>query len=155
MAQAAQATKAADAGTPATGSPRDDGPARTPGVGGAGQPPAGSNLPPVLTPEDFARIGQTLNGKHWQADIAALIGCSKSQVTRYLKKSPDPRNHRDLNPLTAKHLQFVIVERIRDLVQCLNVPGMPYAGSPETLAAVLGIDQVLTPIAGQEPPRDD
>jgi hypothetical protein len=154
MAQAAQATKAAKPGA-ADAAPRAVGAARAPSAGSAGQPPAGTNLPPVLTPEDFARIGQTLNGKHWQADIAALIGCSKSQVTRYLKKSPDPRNHRDLNPLTAKHLQFVIVERIRDLVQCLNVPGMPYAGSAETLVAVGEIDRVLTPIAGQEPPRDD
>lgn len=103
---------------------------------------------PVLTPENFRTIGSTLNGDHWQADIAKQIGCSKSQITRYLNKS------RDLNSLSSRHLQFVIIERISQLTKLLDLPGMPYAGSQEVKEAARTISTALAPLPGQEPPRE-
>lgn len=78
-------------------------------------------------------IGETLNGTHWQADIAKLLGCSKSQVTRYLNKS------RGLTPLVAHQMRDIIAERIADLALMLRVQGMPAAAEPETDAAVKAI----------------
>lgn len=78
-------------------------------------------------------IGETLNGTHWQADIAKLLGCSKSQVTRYLNKS------RGLTPLVAHQMRDIIAERIADLALMLRVEGMPASADPETDAAVKAI----------------
>lgn len=103
---------------------------------------------PVLSPEDFRRIGSTLNGDHWQADIAKAIGCSKSQVTRYLNKT------RVLNPVVARHLQFVIAERIVALAQLMDLHGMPYAGLSQVDDAVAAITLALEPLPGQPPPRE-
>ncbi|USN14157.1 hypothetical protein PAPPERLAPAPP_04830 [Brevundimonas phage vB_BpoS-Papperlapapp] len=104
--------------------------------------------PPILSPEDFRLIGSTLNGDHWQADIAKAIGCSKSQVTRYLNKS------RDLNPPVARHLQFILTERIVALAKLMNLHGMPYAGLSQVDEAVDAITTALEPLPGQQPPRE-
>lgn len=132
---------------PAPSTDRDAGPARAT----RDRSPAPTAVAPalsILTPEDFRTIGSTLNGDHWQADIASLIGCSKSQVTRYLNRS------RALSPLISRQLQFVIIERIGQLVNLLDLPGMPDAGSPEVTEARLALVDALAPLYGQEPPRD-
>ena len=110
--------------------------------------PAVAPTTPILSPEDFRLIGSTLNGDHWQADIAKAVGCSKSQVTRYLNQS------RDLNPLVARHLQFIIVDRIIALVKLMNLSGMPYAGLSQVSEAVETVTQALEPLPGQQPPRE-
>ena len=104
--------------------------------------------PAVLTPEAFRQIGETLNGQHWQSDIAKAIGCSKSQVTRYLK------NERTLNTLVSRHLQFLVVERIMALAALMDLPGMPYAGSQDASKAQSEIIAALADLPGKEPPRD-
>lgn len=104
--------------------------------------------PRVLTPEDFRLIGTTLNGKHWQADIAQLIGVSRSQITRYLK------SERDINSLTPYHLEYVIVERIAQLVALLEVTGMPYAGTPLLQGVISRINAEIAQVPGKEPPRN-
>jgi hypothetical protein len=106
----------------------------TASAGSAGVPATRPNPPAVLTPAQFRKIGSTLNGKHWQADIGQLIGISRSQVTRYLKAE------REMNALVPKHLQFVVVERIAQLAALLDLPGMPYAGS-ERIKGVISQDQ--------------
>lgn len=103
---------------------------------------------PILSPTDFRRIGSTLNGDHWQADIAKAIGCSKSQVTRYLNQS------RDLNPMVARHLQFIICDRIAALTRLMDLHGMPYAGTRQVREAQTAIDKALEPLPGQQPPRE-
>lgn len=103
---------------------------------------------PILSPEDFRRIGSTLNGDHWQADIAKAIGCSKSQVTRYLNQS------RDLNPMVARHLQFIICDRIAALTRLMDLHGMPYAGTAQAREVQTAIDKALEPLPGQQPPRE-
>lgn len=104
--------------------------------------------PPVLTPEDFREIGATLNGGHWQSDIAKAIGCSKSQITRYLN------NERTMSPLVARQLQFLIVERMMALAHVMGLPGMPHAGSDRLAQAQSEIAAALADLPGQEPPRD-
>lgn len=102
----------------------------------------------ILTPDDLRIIGSTLNGTNWQADVAALIGCSRSQVTRYLKRS------RVMHNLIARHLQYVIIERILQLVELLDMKGMPYAGQERLQQAISEVVAALAPFPGQEPPRD-
>lgn len=104
--------------------------------------------PRVLTPEDFRLIGTTLNGKHWQADIAQLIGVSRSQITRYLK------SERDINSLTPYHLQYVIVERIQQLAALLSLPAMPHSQTAEGQAAIQQIMRATAQVPGKEPPRN-
>lgn len=117
-------------------------------AGDADQLAAGSGVPGVLTPDDLRHIGKTLNGAHWQADIASLIGCSKSQVTRFLN------GQRQLNTLMSHHLQYVIVERINQLIDLLEVDGMPYAGTQEAQEAALKVRAAIAAVPGMEPPRD-
>lgn len=140
-------TKPRPAASAAPSANRDAGPARAARDRGPSPTPVAPAWA-VLTPEDFRTIGSTLNGDHWQADIAKLIGCSKSQITRYLNKS------RDLNPLISRHLQFVIIERIGQLLKLLDLPGMPYAGSQEVKDAQRALADALAPLSGQEPPRE-
>ena len=109
----------------------------------------------VISPDDFKLIGRTLNGVHWQADVAYQIGCSKSQVTRYLKKSPDPRQHRELDPLISKHLQYLINERIEQLASLMALPGMPYSGTDLAEEVYQTIVQALEKVPGKYPPRRD
>lgn len=116
-------------------------------AGSAGVPAARPNPPAVLTPTQFRKIGSTLNGKHWQADIGQLIGISRSQVTRYLKAE------REMNALVPKHLQFVVVERIAQLAALLDLPGMPYAGSERIQGVISRINAEIATVPGQEPPR--
>jgi hypothetical protein len=151
MAQASTAVKttkpaAAPAGAMPTRLARSESP------GSLGRVPTGTGVPRVLSPEVFEEIGHALNGRHWQADVAALIGCSKSQVTRYLKKSEDPKNHRDLSPVVAAHLQYVIAERIRLLAEMMTRPGMPYADTPDVVQARETIEAVVGKLPGREPP---
>lgn len=114
----------------------------------AAKTPTVAPTAPILSPDDFRRIGSTLNGDHWQADIAKAIGCSKSQVTRYLNQS------RDLNPMVARHLQFIINERIVALTRLMGLHGMPHAGTPEAHQALQAIAAALDPLPGQQPPRE-
>ena len=139
-----QALKPRDAHPPALRGSGAAGAAR----GGGAAPVAVAAAPTILTAADFRRIGHTLNGDHWQADIAKQIGCSKSQVTRYLNES------RVLNPLVARHLQYVVVERIMALAALMDLPGMPYAGTPMVSQAESEIIAALAGLPGQEPPRD-
>lgn len=117
-------------------------------MGGAAKSAVRADLPPVLTKENLRVIGRTLNGAHWQADIASLIGLSKSQVTRFLN------GQRELNPLISQHLQYVVVERIIQLAQLLHVEGMPYAGSRTAEDVILAIEAAVDKVPGQEPPRE-
>lgn len=124
----------------------NDGRAGAPGAGSAGGT-AVAACPTVLTPVDLRQIGRTLNGEHWQADIAALIGVSRSQVTRYLN------GEREMNTLLARHLQYVVIERIGQLTSVLNTPGMPYAGTPHLRKVMETIMDATATLPGQEPPR--
>jgi hypothetical protein len=124
----------------------DPGRAGATGFGGSGDAKLATEAP-LLTKEDLRLVGQTLNGKHWQTDIATLIGCSKSQITRYLN------GERDLNPLVSRHLQYVLVERVQQIVGLLNVAGMPYAGSPVAQEVIEAVNRALVAVPGAEPPR--
>jgi hypothetical protein len=107
----------------------------------------------VLSQEGFRQIGETLNGTHWQSDVARDLGCSKSQITRYLDTSGNPKTSRALNPLIADQLQYVIGERILELVALFHVEGMPFAGQPEAEAAVDAITKAIDKVPGRRPPR--
>lgn len=135
------------AGDPAAAPDGTPGTARAASARGA-KAAAVAPATPILSPEDFRLIGSTLNGDHWQADIAKAIGCSKSQVTRYLNKS------RDLNPMVARNLQFIINDRIVALTRLMDLHGMPHAGSPEVSAALDMITDALAAVPGQQPPRE-
>lgn len=121
---------------------------RAKSVGSPEESAAGTSVPSILTVDNLRHVGRTLNGAHWQADVAALIGCSKSQVTRFLN------GQRDLNPLLSHHLQYVIVERIEQLIDLLHVEGMPYAGSQKAEEAIRAVQAAVAQVPGQEPPRD-
>lgn len=103
--------------------------------------------PPVLSKEHFRHVGRTLNGEHWQADIAKLTGVSRSQVTRFLN------GEREINALLSRHMQFVVAERIVQLADAMDTPGMPYAGSQELAQAIKAIKTAVGSVPGQEPPR--
>lgn len=127
---------------------RDDGRTRDARLGDA--PGAeGSRAASILTTDDFRRIGRACNGVHWQADVASEIGVSRSQITRYLN------GDRIMSPLTARHLQFVIVEHITALAHLFEVSGMPHAGTEAAKTARDAILGALKRVPGQEPPRDD
>ena len=135
------------AGRPPAAAEPVGGPARAAGARPV-KTPAVAPTAAILSPEDFRLIGSTLNGDHWQADIAKAIGCSKSQVTRYLNKT------RDLNPMVARHLQFVVSERIKALSRLMDLHGMPYAGTAQAREAAETIAEALDPLPGQQPPRE-
>lgn len=107
----------------------------------------------VLTREDFRRIGETLNGSHWQSDVARDIGCSKSQITRYLDTSGNPRTSRVLTVQIAEQLQHVIVQRIGELVDLFNIEGMPHANTTAARMTIDEIKEALERVPGREPPR--
>lgn len=117
-------------------------------VPGDAERPTSGPAPCALTPDDFRLIGTTLNGKHWQADIAQLIGVSRSQITRYLK------GERDINSLTPHHLQYVIVERIQQLAALIGLPAMPHSQSAQGRAAIEQIIKASSLVPGKEPPRN-
>ena len=124
-------------------------PARKARAGGAEGSAAGAQ-PELLSADGFRQIGQALNGRHyWQADTAVFLGYSRSQITRYLGGS------RDLNPNIASHLQFAITERIALLADCMNLVGMPHAGTPQVAAAIEAIKAALATVPGQKPPKHD
>ncbi len=102
---------------------------------------------PVLSPDDFRAIGSALRGTHWQSDVAIAIGVSKSQVTRYLNQT------RDLNAVTAQHLQYVIVDQIQSLVRLMDLPGMPHADTPALERATSEMLKALGRVPGQTPPE--
>jgi len=146
MAEALEKENAA-APASATSAHRAAGAAGAARGGGAEQLSSRTNLPTVLTAEDFRQIGRVLNGEHWQADVASQIACSKSQITRYLNGT------RDLTPLTGKHLQYVLVERVTALLGAMGTLGMPYHGSQALVDATKIIEEALATLPGQEPPR--
>lgn len=131
---------------PKTASTADRDAGRT-GTSRAGDDEAATSRPPVLSRLDFRVIGYTLNGEHWQADVAKLTGISRSQVTRYLN------GEREMSPMTGQHMQFVVVERIAALAKVMDRPGMPYAGSPELQEAIQTILTAVGTVPGKEPPR--
>ncbi|USN15416.1 hypothetical protein KIKIMORA_02700 [Brevundimonas phage vB_BpoS-Kikimora] len=100
--------------------------------------------PAILTPEDFRTIGEALNGTHWQADIAKLLLCSKSQVTRYLNKS------RGLTPLVARQMREILLDRIAELAALLEMEGMPNAEAVETQDAIRTILTVCDELQQQK-----
>jgi len=120
---------------------------REEGGGSAEQSTSRSNSPDILTREGLRKIGSTLNGARWQADIAALLGYSKSQITRFLN------GQRDLNALLGPQLQFVICERMHQLAELMNVEGMPYANSSEVAEFIAKIEELTKKLPGTEPPR--
>lgn len=101
----------------------------------------------VLTKESLRKIGEGLNGRHWQTDIASRLGDSKSQMSRYLK------GDRQLSPLLPRHLQHILVQRMEEIAALLNTPGMPYAGTPEAVEAEEAIRAALGKVPGSRPPR--
>jgi hypothetical protein len=109
--------------------------------------------PIILALEDFRKVGEVLNGTHWQSDVSRALGISKSQVTRYLDSSGNPGTSRPLTPLIAAQLQFVITERIRDLAALFQLAGMPHAGDAQAEAAIDMIQQALDLVPGKRPPR--
>lgn len=125
---------------------RDAGRAREARAIGPARVPVSAS-PALLSPDDLRLIGRTLNGEHWQADLAGLVGCSKSQITRYLN------GQRTMDALLARHIQYVIVERIQQLSSLLTVPGLPYAGSQTAQDAIAAIQSAMDTVPGQEPPR--
>lgn len=104
--------------------------------------------PAILTPEDFRIIGETLNGLHWQSDVAKALGCSKSQVTRYLN------NERGMTTLVSRYLQFLMVERIMSMMALMDLPGMPFAGTDKLAQAQSEVAAAIADLPGLEPPRD-
>lgn len=108
---------------------------------------AGAPNTPVLTKEHLRQIGEALNGKHWQTSVAERTGNSKSQMTRYLN------GERDINPMLPRHLQYVLVERIQEIIQLLHTPGMPYAGTQKAQDAIDAVLAAVDPIPGIRPPR--
>jgi hypothetical protein len=134
--------------SPSAAAEGDDGRAGKAGTGSAQRPATWTGPPAVLTPETFRTVGSTLNGKHWQADIGQLIGISRSQVTRYLKRE------REMNALVPKHLQYVVVERINQLIEVMALPGMPYANDPALKEVMDEIRAAIARVPGQEPPRN-
>lgn len=119
--------------------------AREARAGSAGQDAGASKE--VLTKESLRKIGEGLNGRHWQTDIASRLGDSKSQMSRYLK------GDRQLSPLLPRHLQFILNQRIEEIAALLNTPGMPYAGTPEAQEVEETIRAALDKIPGSRPPR--
>lgn len=94
----------------------------------AGGPPGGgpgeeaASGPVLLTPDQVRQIGETIGGRtHWQADLARTLGCSKSQITRYLNGS------RDTNTVLAADLETLILKQITELTSLLTIPGLPGA----------------------------
>lgn len=149
MAKAAEAktktpSRAAAGARPAR-VPRDAGPVDS--------GPAAEETPVVLTQEGFRQIGETLNGTHWQSDVARDLGCSKSQITRYLDTTGNPKTSRALSPIIADQLQYVVAERISELADLFNIEGMPHAGTAEALASIAEIKAALERVPGRIPRR--
>lgn len=126
---------------------------KTAALGRTGETGAGSSgktsppNTPVLTKDHLRQLGEALSGKHWQSSVADRTGNSKSQMTRYLN------GERDINPMLPRHLQYVLVERVQEIIQLLNIPGMPYAGSQKAQDAIDAVLAALDPIPGTRPPR--
>lgn len=74
---------------------------------------------PILNKEIIKKIGYTLAGKHWQADVAQMLGFSKSQMTRWLNES------RPMPPTLNVMFEQVLYDRLIALADCLVMPGMP------------------------------
>lgn len=95
-------------------------PVRVTGSESAGSPRISrTQKAPVLNEDTIRKIGYTLAGKHWQADVAQMLGFSKSQMTRWLNRSrPMPET---LNVM----FEQVLYDRLVALADCLTMPGMP------------------------------
>ncbi len=108
---------------------------------------AGTAPTHVLNRENLGLIGRAMNGAHWKADVAALLGCSKSQLTRVLNGQREP------NAMLAQHMQYVLAERIVEIAELMRVDGLPYAGTPDVEAFISNIKALVERVPGQEPPR--
>jgi hypothetical protein len=74
---------------------------------------------PMPTPTLLKRVGSSLYGTHWQADLAREIEFSKAQITRWLNKS------RTMPAALPLALQQVVLDRIIVLAGLLEEGGMP------------------------------
>lgn len=131
--------------------PGDEGVAGDAGASGGG--PTAPEAPRVLTQEGFRRIGETLNGTHWQSDVAREIGISKSQITRYLDTSGNPRTSRPIPPSMGPELQHIINGRILELAELIDLPGMPWAGTDQAVTAKALLADATRLVEGKPPAR--
>lgn len=104
----------------------------------AGPADADADGPEVLSAEDLRVIGATIGGTpHWQADIARIVGYSKSNMTRYLNGS------RKTNPLLGRQIRKLMLTKIAALTRLLATPGLPGSDDPDTVAAQAMITKAL------------
>lgn len=90
-----------------------------------------------LQSEGIRKIGRTIGGTHWQADVAREIDYSKSMVTRVLAGS------RKADILFARGLRNVMLGKIEGLTALLNTEGLPHSKSTNTKAAQKMIGDAL------------
>jgi hypothetical protein len=79
---------------------------------------------PALTPDRLKEIGEALNGRHWQSDMAREAGVTKGQITRLLM----PVGHKGRRTPTtsfAATIDRVIVDKIEDVARLIGHPGSP------------------------------
>lgn len=120
-------------------------PPRSPSLGGSGVAP--SPKATILNKETIRRIGYTIAGKHWQADVAQAMGISKSQMTRWLNGS------RSMPPTLNIAFEQVIYDKLVALADCLVMPGMPR--SSEVYEVRRLIHDKIEPLRIKQPLDDD
>jgi len=76
---------------------------------GRGNPPLRVKHPSHLTAEMLTRIGEDLYGRHWRAELARGLSCSKATITRM------SNGERTITPVAARKLSALLANRISNL----------------------------------------
>lgn len=95
--------------------------------------------PATLSPESIKKIGRSIGGTHWQADVARhpAMDYSKSMITRVLNGTRKP------DRLFADGLREVMLDKIEGVAVMLDAEGLPDYGAPSTKKAKALITEAL------------
>ena len=90
-----------------------------------------------VDPEFLKELGQALNGRHWQADMARETFLSKSQITRYMscERTPDEA--------FKENLHRILVDKLEDVTAFLGHPALPRAKDNSVKAAKKAIKAAI------------
>lgn len=92
----------------------------------------------TMTIDDLYRIGESLFGTHWQADLAKDFqeidfDCTKSLISKIIHGS------RKVPPGMGLALREIVLSHIMVLTECLELPGIAKADDEHTKKAAAAI----------------